>query len=227
MFIELWMVLTLFRHCAKAVISMAAVSNVPGEVNLPVAALARRWVQSGTRDFDLLVGSTMNPKWMRAHQPVVSTVEHGHILYTEFLPSEFEGKLVLCPGRCKVEIEVKVRKDTVKHMCHRCKMRTNTPLIKSDKSTPLGYLGIRKVAYPREIHIAEWKLSTGPAIPTPPLKSPYLTTPASSTSAFTTPSATPPPSTDCESDLAPQPGPSRSANRQDARPTAAKRQRRR
>ena len=109
---------------------MADHSNVVGEVASTLAEFTSRWVQSGTRDLDIIVASTIDHEWARIHKPVLSTREHHHVLYTKSQASQPEGKLVICHRNCGVLISSKARKETVVHTCTGCESKTSTPFIR-------------------------------------------------------------------------------------------------
>jgi len=224
-----------FSHCADGLISMADRSNIVGEVASTLAELASRWIQSGTIDFDLLIAATVDSEWARIHKPVISTNKFGHTLYTKFLTSEPQGMLVICHRNCGAEVLAKPKKNKVNYTCMGCGSTTKTTLFKSDKTTILGYRGLTKTPFPQEQYPTEWTLpkatlkalgkhlSVDSALP-PKSRS---TTPASTTPASTPRTTTPAPSTESDSDLLPQPGPSKRVDPPGTGSAAAKRQRRR
>ena len=143
--------LLLLSHCADAVFSLANNNTVPDQVVSTIAAFAIRWIRTASTDLDVIIGNTIDQEWARLHQPVVSTKEEGHILYTRFDTAQPEGKLVCCPYDCKAPIVANKKERNVQFTCTGCKCRATAKLVKSDRETVLGRAGLRKTTFPQEI----------------------------------------------------------------------------
>jgi hypothetical protein len=137
------------------VLSLANDATLISEVSLPITDFITRWVQSSST-FDTIVAATVPQRWARAHLPVLSTSE-GHTLYTGFSSSEPNGHRIVCPGDCKREIQVDVRKNNVRHQCLKCGWKCFTPKVEHDKSTVLAWNNLLKVPFPQLRYVAPRK----------------------------------------------------------------------
>ena len=155
-----------FRHCAD-VLSFANNSNVVSDLSTRVTDICSRWVQSATRDYDVILATTIDAEWAGTHKPVLSRQGQGHTLYTQSLLSEPGGKLVICHSQCEAQIDWDERAGSIRFKCSKCSSRCSTELIKSPKSTPLGFRKLVKCLYPQEPYPTTWerppKKSGGPS----------------------------------------------------------------
>jgi len=145
------------RHCADAVVSLANDVTLVSEVASNLAEFITRWIQSAS-DIDTIVGSTFPAKWARDHQPVVSTRDCGHTLYTKFDVKEPNGQLVLCHRMCGSEMRAKPGKENVRFTCYKCMSRCSVPRLEPDLRTYLGRRDLIRTAYPQAQFPTEWEL---------------------------------------------------------------------
>jgi hypothetical protein len=122
---------------------------------------AARWVQSPS-DYDFLIASTLKTSWVAAHGPVLSTHDHGHILYTRFSLSEPGGNVVVCHRNCVRGLEYRPGKNNVTFTCQDCKSRCKTPIIKTDETTVLGREALINTVYPQAQYPTEWRFLPSP-----------------------------------------------------------------
>lgn len=155
-----------YRHCADAVVSFADNSNVVGELATGVVDITSRWIRSGTKDFDVIIASTVSADWALAHKPVISTAT-GHVLYTGARLSEPDGRLVLCHKRCGalLHLERNSNSTSIKFTCTRCQSTCTIKTVKAKKNTRLNRKGLVKASYPQEQYPTQWMLPQAEAAP--------------------------------------------------------------
>lgn len=154
----------MLRHCAEAVVSLADSSNVVGEVASQLGDLVARWTQSASTDFDALIAMTIPAEWARIHQPVISTEDGCHTLYTRFQPSHPGGKRVLCGSGCQAPLRAKPRPGVVRITCTKCKSRCSVKLERLDRQTVLGQHDLIRVEWPPVQYVVGWEVCEEPGL---------------------------------------------------------------
>ena len=124
-------------HCADAVVLLANLLTVVGDVAPVLSSFATRWAKT-PHCYDSHIAVTMPANWVNKHQPVILRHKEGHELYAKFSFGRPEGKIVLCHQRCGKEVTSRASGDIVDHKCLGCLSRCVTPKIKSDRGTTLG-----------------------------------------------------------------------------------------
>jgi hypothetical protein len=142
------------------VISLANNTTIVGEVCTKLVDFAARWAQSPTC-YDVIVATTFDAEWAKAHRPVISSTRQGHVLYTRFRLEQPLGQLVLCPGRCPEGVRSKTQNDNLRFICIGCNLRCtiHKSIGQLDKSTALGRATFVKTAFPQALYSGtmEWK----------------------------------------------------------------------
>ena len=149
----------------------------------------------------------MTPKWVAAHQPVLSRHSNSHVLYTKFDITEPGGQLVICQNRvCQpLDMSYSVRSQNVRFICGGCGWRCSAPKLVSDNSTFLGRCELVKTDYPQKQLLAEWTRPQYPPLQniidsqkqSPPLRSkvvPVIAAPATVSRSASLPLSGPTPS---------------------------------
>jgi hypothetical protein len=162
-----------FRHCADAVLSLSNRKTVVGTVASVSAEFMARWVQSPS-DYDYLIASTMPYSWVTAHRPVLSTHQHGHVLYSNFTFREPNGMVVVCHSNCTQPPDYHPTKNNVRFTCYECNSRCTTGKYVTDRTTTLGRKSLIKVPYPQLQYPTEWKFLTPPGVTRYPQASSHL-----------------------------------------------------
>ena len=169
------------------ILSFTDKSNIPSQLAMEVVKLCSQWIQSVSKDYDVLFGPILTPKWVREHQPVLSRKGHGHVLYTNATTAKPDGKLVVCHMSCKAVLNIHSGKENVRITCTNCESTTFVLLIIPDRSGILGCNKLVKTPFPQEQYKATWKhhnpnkprkfqLPPTPKLPVPELPTPMLLT---------------------------------------------------
>lgn len=136
-------------------LSLAAATNIVGDVASTIAEFAARWAQSFS-EYDSIFASLIPNDWAKAHKPVLSRADGSHTLYTKFDVTHPGGKLVLCHIRCEHPLRSHLRGKIVIQECTKCGAKCHTPFIPTDRFTILGSREMIKVPFPEEIYPAHW-----------------------------------------------------------------------
>ena len=128
-----------------------------------MANFAARWIQSASRDLDVIVASTITGDWARMYRPVFSNSKTGHVLYTEYKMSQPNGQLVLCPLRCVSGLKFKEKgfKTSGKGLftCLGCGRTCSIVATRVDRSTVLGHENLAKTPFLQQLYEgADWEL---------------------------------------------------------------------
>ena len=99
-------------------------------------------------NLDLIIANTIPKEWARVHQPVLSSLRSGHIIYKRFNCAEPAGQLVRCPQGCNTDPAADVRGKFVHLFCTTCDMRCVFPLVKTDERTALGKAQLVATEFP-------------------------------------------------------------------------------
>jgi hypothetical protein len=117
------------------------------------------WIQTATIDYDKIFAATVGSDWAKTHQPVLSKVGmedgkevHVHVLYTKSFPGEPDGRLVICPNGCGVDLFAKVRSLGVRFTCPICDQRGTAPISTLKQGPILDHRKLARVPYPQEIY---------------------------------------------------------------------------
>jgi hypothetical protein len=101
---------------------------------------------------------TFPAEWAREHQPVVSTPDGEHTLYTRYQASHPGGRPVLCGSGCKAPLRAKPKKTTVRITCRRCRSKCSVPFERLDRRTVLGQYDLIAVTWPPPQYQVSWEV---------------------------------------------------------------------
>lgn len=155
-------------HCADAVLSFANRATVVGDIASGVNEFVTQWVQT-LSDYDFLVATTMDRRWIDKHCPVFSRKVEGipvHTTYSGMTLGRPGGKVVVCHRMCREEILIQgdKQRERVDLRCSKCDSRCRVPMILPDNTTPLGARELFKTIYPPELFPVKWRLKFTPTV---------------------------------------------------------------
>jgi hypothetical protein len=137
--------------------NMTQNTEYPGpHISMYSNPLMRKFTRLRLRPFR---SRTIYPQ-VATHGPVLSTHNHGHILYTRFSFSEPGGNIVVCHRNCTQGLDYRPSKNNVTFMCEDCGSRCKTPIIKTDRTTVLGREALINTVYLQAQYPTEWRFLT-------------------------------------------------------------------
>jgi len=144
-------------HCADAVLLLANISTIVGDVSCTLAEFGAAWVTTAS-DYDVLFAATMRDDWARRHRPVLSRGQTNHVMYTGYHITEPHGQVVQCHQGCGIKNRsYNVSGRMVSISCGQCGSSCLIKKVPSD-TTILGNRSIVATSYPPGLVATEWSL---------------------------------------------------------------------